>query len=61
MSFSPFYVQVPFGYIPAVRDWMKLNGLVRKPKNELAARPVTGLLCEKAEQSGQRFWGILSF
>lgn len=25
----------------------------------MAARPVTGLFCDRAEQSGQRFWGLL--
>lgn len=50
--------QVPFGYIPAVRDWMKLSGSVNKPEQEIIARPVTGLLCDKSEQSGQRFWGL---
>lgn len=54
-----FDVQVPFGYIPAVRDWMQLRGHVAKPEQEIAARPVTGLLCDKSEQSGQRFWGLM--
>lgn len=54
-----FLVQVPFGYIPAVRDWMHLSGSVNKPEQEIAARPVTGLLCDKSEQSGQRFWGLM--
>lgn len=49
---------MPFGHIPAVRDWMKLSGSVNKPEQEIAARPVTGLLCDKSEQSGQRFWGL---
>ncbi|XP_059610607.1 single-strand selective monofunctional uracil DNA glycosylase [Phlebotomus argentipes] len=50
---------VPFGYIPAIRDWMKLEGNVQKPEGELAVRPVDGLKCTRAEQSGQRFWGLL--
>lgn len=49
---------MPFGYIPAVRDWMKLSGSVNKPEQEINARPVTGLLCDRSEQSGQRFWGL---
>lgn len=52
-------MQVPFGHIPSVRDWMKLSGTVKKPEHEIAARPVTGLLCDKSEQSGQRFWGLM--
>lgn len=54
-----FSSQVPFGYIPAVRDWMKLSGTVNKPEVEIAARPVNGLLCKKSEQSGLRFWGLM--
>lgn len=52
-------LQVPFGYIPAVRDWLKLSGNVEKPEKELPSRPVTGLNCDKIEQSGQRFWSLL--
>lgn len=51
--------QVPFGYVPAVKDWLKLTGTVNKPSPELAARPVTGLNCDKLEQSGKRFWSLL--
>lgn len=49
---------MPFGYIPAVRDWLKLQGTVHKPDKELASRPVTGLDCDKVEQSGKRFWSL---
>lgn len=38
---------------------MKLSGQVRKPIKELPSRPVEGLNCDKAEQSGQRFWSLL--
>uniref|UniRef100_A0A182VYR0 Uracil-DNA glycosylase-like domain-containing protein n=1 Tax=Anopheles minimus TaxID=112268 RepID=A0A182VYR0_9DIPT len=49
---------VPFGYVPAVRDWMGLRGAVAKPTPELAARPVEGLACTREEQSGKRWWGL---
>ncbi|XP_058812970.1 single-strand selective monofunctional uracil DNA glycosylase [Topomyia yanbarensis] len=49
---------VPFGYIPAVRDWMQLRGQVLKPIPELSVRPVEGLACTRGEQSGQRWWGL---
>uniref|UniRef100_A0A182MSA2 Uracil-DNA glycosylase-like domain-containing protein n=1 Tax=Anopheles culicifacies TaxID=139723 RepID=A0A182MSA2_9DIPT len=49
---------VPFGYVPAVRDWMGLRGTVAKPTPELAARPVEGLACTREEQSGKRWWGL---
>lgn len=38
---------------------MKLSGSVNKPEQDISARPVTGLLCDKSEQSGQRFWGLM--
>uniref|UniRef100_A0A8W7NZF9 UDG domain-containing protein n=1 Tax=Anopheles atroparvus TaxID=41427 RepID=A0A8W7NZF9_ANOAO len=49
---------VPFGYVPAVRDWMGLRGTVLKPASELPARPVEGLACTREEQSGKRWWGL---
>ncbi|XP_055543975.1 single-strand selective monofunctional uracil-DNA glycosylase [Wyeomyia smithii] len=49
---------VPFGYVPAVRDWMQLRGQILKPIPELHSRPVDGLSCTRAEQSGQRWWGL---
>ncbi|XP_053682606.1 single-strand selective monofunctional uracil DNA glycosylase isoform X2 [Sabethes cyaneus] len=49
---------VPFGYIPAVRDWMQLRGQVSKPNPELESRPVDGLNCTRAEQSGKRWWDL---
>uniref|UniRef100_A0A182N728 Uracil-DNA glycosylase-like domain-containing protein n=1 Tax=Anopheles dirus TaxID=7168 RepID=A0A182N728_9DIPT len=49
---------VPFGYVPAVRDWMGLRGTVAKPSSELASRPVQGLACTREEQSGKRWWGL---
>lgn len=36
-----------------------MSGTVHKPGDELKARPVDGLDCKKAEQSGQRFWGLV--
>lgn len=50
---------MPFGCITSVRDWMKISGSVKKPENEIAVREVTGLLCDRSEQSGQRFWGLM--
>ncbi|XP_050085194.1 single-strand selective monofunctional uracil DNA glycosylase [Anopheles aquasalis] len=49
---------VPFGYVPAVRDWMGLRGTVQKPEGELSVRPVEGLSCTRDEQSGKRWWGL---
>jgi len=51
---------VPFGEIPAVRDWLKLSFEVRKPEKEHPSRPVEGLDCKRKEVSGQRFWGLMA-
>ena len=51
---------VPFGEIPAVRDWMGLRGEVNKPNPEHPKRPVDGLECSKSEVSGRRLWGLFS-
>lgn len=51
---------VPFGEIPAVRDWMGLRGKVGKPDLEHAKRPVEGLDCQKSEVSGRRLWGLFA-
>jgi Uracil-DNA glycosylase len=51
---------VPFGEIPAVRDWMGLRGEVSKPDPEHKKRPVEGLDCKKSEVSGRRLWGLFA-
>ncbi|MEZ4462223.1 MAG: single-stranded DNA-binding protein [bacterium] len=48
---------VPFGEVGFVRDWMKLEGEVKKPKNEHPKRPIDGLTCSRSEVSGARLWG----
>lgn len=48
---------VPFGEIAAVRDWMRLSGPVKKPRQEHPKRPVEGLSCSRSEVSGRRLWG----
>jgi single-strand selective monofunctional uracil DNA glycosylase len=51
---------VPFGEIPAVRDWIGLRGEVSKPNPEHKKRPVEGLDCKKSEVSGRRLWGLFA-
>ena len=48
---------VPFGEIPAVRDWMGITAPVKKPANEHPKRPIEGFDCLKSEVSGRRLWG----
>lgn len=51
---------VPFGEIPAVRDWLHINAPVGKPKYEHPKRPVTGFDCPRSEVSGRRLWGLFA-
>lgn len=49
---------VPFGQISVVRDWMCIDGVVRKPEREHPRRQILGFGCKRNEVSGQRFWGL---
>ncbi|MEM9235349.1 MAG: uracil-DNA glycosylase family protein [Verrucomicrobiota bacterium] len=51
---------VPFGEIPAVRDWMGISGKVEKPDPEHPKRPITGFECMRSEVSGRRLWGLFA-
>lgn len=51
---------VPFGEIPAVRDWMGISGPVDKPEKEHPKRPVEGFECTRSEVSGRRLWGLFA-
>ncbi|CAH0728430.1 unnamed protein product, partial [Brenthis ino] len=50
---------VPFGEVSAVKDWLKIEGPVGKPPNEIKERPVNGFNCKRTEISGKRFWGLV--
>ncbi len=51
---------VPFGEIPAVRDWMGIREEVSAPANEHPKRKVTGFDCTNSEVSGRRLWGLFA-
>ncbi len=51
---------VPFGEIPAVRDWMGIEAPVSRPEREHPKRPVQGFACPKSEVSGRRLWGLFA-
>ena len=51
---------VPFGEVPAVRDWMEISGPVGKPDPEHPKRPISGFDCERSEVSGRRLWGLFA-
>lgn len=48
---------VPFGEVGMVRDWLRLNSPVGRPRREHPKRPVLGLACPRSEVSGRRLWG----
>ncbi len=48
---------VPFGDIGMVRDWLGINGRIKRPDHEHPKRPVSGFDCRRGEVSGQRLWG----
>lgn len=52
------FVQVPFGEVKSVVDWLKITGEVGRPQNEHPKRRITGLSCTQSEVSGARFWGF---
>jgi single-strand selective monofunctional uracil DNA glycosylase len=51
---------VPFGEISAVRDWMKIETKIAKPRQEHPKRPVEGFACARSEVSGRRLWGLFA-
>jgi single-strand selective monofunctional uracil DNA glycosylase len=51
---------VPFGEIPAVRDWMNISGPVGTPAHPHPKRPIEGFACAKSEVSGRRLWGLFA-
>ena len=51
---------VPFGEITHIKEWMKIETKIGKPKNENPSRPITGFECQRNEVSGQRLWGYFS-
>lgn len=51
---------IPFGEIPAVRDWMGIEVKIGKPEIEHPKRRVDGFACKRSEVSGRRLWGLFS-
>jgi single-strand selective monofunctional uracil DNA glycosylase len=51
---------VPFGEIPAVRDWMGINEPVGHPPHEHPKRKIEGFACKRSEVSGRRLWGWIA-
>ncbi|MCF0261713.1 MAG: single-stranded DNA-binding protein [Sphaerochaetaceae bacterium] len=51
---------VPFGEVNAVRDYLKLDLPVERPKVEHPCRPVLGMAVTRSEVSGKRLWGLMA-
>jgi single-strand selective monofunctional uracil DNA glycosylase len=51
---------IPFGEIAAVRDWLKISAVIRKPARENPARPILGFDCPRSEVSGRRLWKLFA-
>lgn len=51
---------VPFGEVAHVRDWLRLDEPIQRPKHEHPRRPVEGLACTRSEVSGRRLWGLFA-
>src|SRR5690606_21756420 len=51
---------VPFGEIPAVRDWLDIELPIKPPKQFHPKRPIEGFECKKSEVSGRRLWGLFA-
>lgn len=59
MNPGPFgmaQIGVPFGSIPAARDWMGIDVPIGKPAHEHPKRPIEGFGCKRVEPSGKRLW-----
>jgi single-strand selective monofunctional uracil DNA glycosylase len=48
---------IPFGDVAVVRDFLGLEGEVRRPEREHPKRKVDGMACARSEVSGTRLWG----
>lgn len=51
---------IPFGEVPAVRDWLGIHTPFQPPRGAHPKRPVTGLACSRSEVSGRRLWGLFA-
>jgi single-strand selective monofunctional uracil DNA glycosylase len=58
--FGMMQTGVPFGEINAVKNWLEIDGVVKKPKTEHPKRPIQGFECAKSEVSGRRLWGLFN-
>jgi len=48
---------IPFGEVNLVRDWLKIDAPIKRPRKVHPKRPIEGLACARSEVSGARLWG----
>lgn len=63
MNPGPFgmaQVGIPFGEIPAVRDWLGIQTKIGQPASFHPKRPILGFDCSNSEVSGRRLWGLFA-
>lgn len=48
---------VPFGEVNLVREWLKIDAPIKRPRKQHPKRPIQGLACTRSEVSGARLWG----
>lgn len=48
---------VPFGEVTLVREWLGIEGAVKRPEREHPKRTIEGFACTRSEVSGARLWG----
>ncbi|MDO4232368.1 MAG: single-stranded DNA-binding protein [Lautropia sp.] len=58
--FGMMQTGVPFGEIPAVRDWMGIEEDIGQPANQHPKRQIDGFSCKRSEVSGRRLWGWIA-
>ena len=58
--FGMMQTGVPFGEIPAVRDWMGIHTNITPPPSQHPKRPIEGFECSRSEVSGRRLWGLFA-
>jgi single-strand selective monofunctional uracil DNA glycosylase len=58
--FGMMQTGVPFGEIPAVRDWMGIRCAISAPAKSHPRRPIQGFDCPRSEVSGKRLWGLFA-
>jgi single-strand selective monofunctional uracil DNA glycosylase len=51
---------VPFGDVPMVRGWLRIEVPIGRPRVEHPKRPVEGFASRRSEVSGTRLWGALA-